>query len=226
MSLARKGKNYDKMYGKKRAKEIIKKKKMNAKTNSGYGMKNKNHSKEARIKMSESHKGNILSEKTKRKISEKLIGKIVSEETKEKMRNRIVSEETRKKLKVIRSKRIIPFKDTKIEVAMQDILKKNKIEFETHKNLAGQPDIFIEPNICIFCDGDYWHANPAKYKAADIMIQGKLAQQIWDKDAYITKELESKGYYVFRFWENEINSNSKQCFRKIKMGEKDDFVNW
>jgi hypothetical protein len=51
-------------------------------------------------------------------------------------------------------------KDTSIEIILQNILKDNGIAFIKHKSIFGQPDIFINPNICIFCDGDYWHNFP------------------------------------------------------------------
>ena len=94
----------------------------------------------------------------------------------------------------------IPFKDTSIEVKMQNILKENNIDFEKHKAIVGQPDIFIEPNICIFCDGDYWHNLPGRRQ----------------KDYIVTKKLKEQGYQVLRLWEHEINKNIDKCFNIIK----------
>ncbi len=126
------------------------------------------------------------------------------------------SEESKRKSKEARLKQILPRKDTKIEVAMQNILTQNGIIFTKHKPLLGQPDIFIEPNICIFCDGDYWHANPLFYKENDIMMNNKMARQVWDKDRKITETLESQGKIVLRFWESEINGSIDSCIEKIK----------
>lgn len=106
--------------------------------------------------------------------------------------------------------------DTKIEIAIQNVLRKNNISFETQKMILGHPDIFISPNICIFCDGDYFHANPKKYKANDIVCRSRTAKQVWDKDFHITKTLESKGYTVLRFWENDIEERIDECFSRIK----------
>lgn len=46
---------------------------------------------------------------------------------------------------------------TKIENILSNVLKKENIQFQTHKSLLNitEVDIFIEPNICIYCDGDY-----------------------------------------------------------------------
>ena len=64
------------------------------------------------------------------------------------------------KLRQKRLHQIFPKKDTKIEIILQKELTKRDIPFVTHKALFGQPDIFIEPNICVFADGDYWHNYP------------------------------------------------------------------
>lgn len=53
--------------------------------------------------------------------------------------------------------RKIPFHDTKPELIVQAALRELGVQFRTHAPITGQPDIFIEPNICIFVDGCYWH---------------------------------------------------------------------
>lgn len=93
----------------------------------------------------------------------------------------------------------IPFEDTSIELKMQNILKENKIKFEKHKAIIGQPDIFVEPNICIFCDGDYWHTLPGRQQ----------------RDTYVNEKLKEQGYTVLRFWEHEINDNIDKCFNTL-----------
>lgn len=105
---------------------------------------------------------------------------------------------------------------TAIEVKLQELLTFRGLKFETQKLIYGRPDIFIEPNICIFADGIYWHAYPGKYKSDAKMIGGKTAQQIWDKDKRITDYLTNKGYTVLRFWEHEIHNNLEHCVSKIE----------
>ena len=80
-----------------------------------------------------------------------------------------------------------------------ELIKQN-ILFISHKTIIGQPDIFIEPNICIFADGNYWHNYP----------NGN------ERDKQITNKLQTQGYKVLRFWENEINENINNCISKIK----------
>jgi DNA mismatch endonuclease (patch repair protein) len=109
------------------------------------------------------------------------------------------------------------FKATKPELILQEAIRLNiTFNFETQKQIYGLPDIFIEPNICIFVDGDYYHAYPGKYKAETIFFKTKTAQQIWDKDKRVTDYLVNKGYVVLRFWEHDIHNNLEKCTNTIR----------
>lgn len=95
---------------------------------------------------------------------------------------------------------VFPYENTSIEIALQEALKKENIHFEAHKSIYGQPDIFIEPKLCVFADGDYWHNYP----------HGK------DRDKQVNDTLEKNGYKVLRFWERDIKNNLGNCIKKIK----------
>jgi len=114
------------------------------------------------------------------------------------------SKETIAKIKEKRLYQKILKKDTKPEKIIQKLLEKSGISFVKHKPLVDiihkyQCDIFIEPNIVIECDGDYYHQYP-------------LGREI---DKIRTEELKKKGYKVLRFWENEINNDINSCRNKI-----------
>ena len=107
---------------------------------------------------------------------------------------------------------------SKPEKILQKGLRKKGIEFEKHKPIVGQPDIFIKQNICIFADGDYWHANPKFYQSDSLILSSnglKPAYKIWEKDEKINQSLELQGYNVLRFWEHEIKENPEKCIQKI-----------
>ena len=89
---------------------------------------------------------------------------------------------------------VIPFKDTSIELKLQNFLKEQGIEFQTHYPILGQPDIFIKPNICIFADGCYWH------KCSQCGFD-----ELKQRDKQVNEELQKQGYIVIRIWEHEIN---------------------
>jgi len=125
----------------------------------------------------------------------------------------------RKNISIARLKQKLPFKDAKsTEIPLQNFLKNIGVSFETHKNLKGQPDIFIEPNICIFADGDYWHG--WKYlQGEDFSRFKKFNNDFFEKriknDENNTRVLTEDGYNVLRFWEHEIKENPAKCFQKI-----------
>lgn len=124
------------------------------------------------------------------------------------------SEEHKQKLKEKRRHRVIPSKDTIPERMMQIALALNGVKFKTHKPIIGQPDIFIEPNICVFIDGDYPHANPIKYDANDL-IWGKKASDRWAYDIKINNELSKLGYFIIRLWETDIKKNTQGCAENV-----------
>jgi len=163
----------------------------------------KEWSEELRLKMSLSHKGMHLSPETEFKKGLKPwnyhLKNCFTEETLRKMR-KPKSETHREKIRLNRLKQVFPKKDTDIEVALQEGLRKEGIPFRTHVPLMGQPDIFIEPNLCIFADGDYWHQRP---------------EQI-ERDKRVNRYLIDKGYKIMRFWEWEINFLLSSMLEAIK----------
>lgn len=98
---------------------------------------------------------------------------------------------------------------TSIEVALESELTRRGIEFEEQKTYKlGIADVFIEPNIYVFADGDYWHAYNAVQGNAE--PTEKQAKQI-AKDRQQTNYLKACGNVVFRFWEHEINTDIEAC---------------
>lgn len=83
-----------------------------------------------------------------------------------------------------------PKKNTLIELKIKSFLQQLNIPFKMHKAVMGvtQPDFFIEPNFCIYCDGNYWHT-----------LSG-----VPERDKKINETLIFGGYKVLRLWENEI----------------------
>jgi DNA mismatch endonuclease (patch repair protein) len=109
------------------------------------------------------------------------------------------------------------YSDTKPELALQEALSTVGIKFTTQKKLYGIPDIFIEPNICIFVDGCFYHACQLCYPSRidGIIIGSTLVKDRVFKDQKVTNVLTSKGYTVLRFWEHEIYSNVESCIKLI-----------
>lgn len=191
------------------------------------------NSEDAKIKMSLSHKGLKQSAESKQKISNTLkkylntnlsartkvmtlgIGRLVTQETRRKLSKintgKIHTEQTKAKLRAARLVQIVPTKDTSLEIKFQKALSENKINYKKHVALLGQPDIFIEPNICVFLDGCYWHACP-KCALPHTEVFGLNKRE---RDKKISTTLAVQGYKVFRFWEHQVNNNIIECVNKV-----------
>ena len=214
------------------------------------GMKGKKHSEATKKKIGKNNgkywKGKKRLEETRKKISETLKGQkpwnvgktgIYSEEQLEKMRGRrgrnlkmskiFQQPHMRELRRKQRLEQVFPKKDSKIELIIQDLLRKKGIEFEKHKPILGQPDLFIEPNICIFADGGFHHASPSRFSADAIIWKERIsktsgkhmpavtAKMIWKKDRRVTQTLEDLGHTILRFWGDEIRNEPEKCFQKI-----------
>jgi G:T-mismatch repair DNA endonuclease (very short patch repair protein) len=85
-------------------------------------------------------------------------------------------------------------------------------------------DICIESiKTIIEVNGNYWHANPKKYKSSDIlnMRSGKFkqAQEIWDRDNEKRQMAINKGYEVIVLWETEVNNGEfkEELWKLLKL---------
>jgi len=177
--------------------------------------KGKKHSTESREKMSLALKGRTPWNKGKPMSKEK---RKEMEPVWEKNRNYKHTAQAKKKIRESRRHQVFPPKDSVIEIILQQELKKNGIAFRKHEPLVGQPDIFIEPNICIMADSDWFHGY--KYlKGHDCSKYPIFNNVYFDKkiayDKKITKQLTQQGYKVLRFWEHEIKEETEKCLQKI-----------
>jgi len=168
------------------------------------------------------NKGIPRDEKTKEKISKKLKGKKQSEETIRKMKKTRegkkpalgkhwkLSEETKQKQ---REKRLLhiqnnsgPFKDTKPELKMKEILNELNIPFEHQFRLCRYLFDFhiLNTNILIEVDGDYYHGNPEKYSNLN-----ETQQKVKQKDIIKDKVAKTNNFILLRFWESNILNNKE-----------------
>jgi G:T-mismatch repair DNA endonuclease (very short patch repair protein) len=75
-------------------------------------------------------------------------------------------------------------------------------------------DLYIPSiNLIIEIQGDYWHANPNRYNAEDLVhykFADIKAQDIWDRDKVKQDFAISKGYKLIVIWEYFIKNISKE----------------
>jgi DNA mismatch endonuclease, patch repair protein len=185
--------------------------------------------KTVRAQISKTLTGRKLKLSTRKKLSKIRRGKHPTDKSREKMsKSRIKflklhpqkhTKETKLKIRAARLTQKIPGKNTIPEKAIQKELKNRQIKFIKHKPIiCCIPDVFIEPNICIFADGDFYHAHPHKYKPNDIVpMINKKAKDIRLKDKKINKELIKNNYKVLRFWETDIKKDIGSIGDRIQL---------
>ena len=82
-----------------------------------------------------------------------------------------------------------------------------------HDNKLKLYDFVIEDlNICIEFNGDYWHAEPSKYKSGHIFKRGNTtitSDEIWKNDSKKLNIIENIGYSTHVVWETDYLYNKK-----------------
>jgi len=102
------------------------------------------------------------------------------------------------------------FYSSKLEIRISESLQKMGINYKWQFWIAGKVYDFRikQTKIIIEVNGDYWHANPQKYKSNDLIrYPGKfiLASSVWKKDFEKRKLAHKYGYNVLYMWEYDIN---------------------
>lgn len=142
------------------------------------------------MKMSQSCKKRIYTPERNSKISKALTGRKASSEHIRKNREYQINHPNRK------------FKDTSIELKIENLLKKNNIIYQKQVPLckiAIVDFLLLNNKLVIQCDGDYWHNRPGAR----------------ERDEGQDKVLAQNGYTVIRLWEHDINNRIDVCLSKI-----------
>ena len=117
---------------------------------------------------------------------------------------------------------------TKLEIKISELisfLKLTSIKMNTECQVATIknriPDfIDTEHKLIIEAYGDFWHANPKKYKSSDIVYDDKTAKEIWEHDSLRIKELETVGYKILIIWEYELKNKERVKQKMLKFVNK------
>lgn len=126
-------------------------------------------------------------------------------------------EQIRKNMRAVKNK------DSAIEVLLRRELWRRGLRYRKNvAGLTGKPDIvFMGKKIAVFCDGDFWHGYDWENRKQDI----KSRKEFWipkiernmQRDIEVNEALERDGWFVLRFWGNEIKTNCSACADKIEM---------
>jgi len=106
-----------------------------------------------------------------------------------------------------------PFKDTKPELKMKEILSSLNILFKHQFKLSNRLFDFhiLNTNILIEVDGDYYHGNPEKYsKLNTTQIEVK------QKDIIKEKLAKESNFILLRFWESDILKNEEKIIKDLE----------
>ena len=153
--------------------------------------------------------GKHHSEKTKQEMRDKKLGKkrkSFSEKTKQKMREKaILRHRTHSG----------PYKDTKPELKMEEILIFLHIPYEKQFRVGNHVVDFhlLNTNRLIEVDGDYWHGNLRMFQKLN-----KIQKESKQRDKRVNKLAKENNYILLRFWESNILNNTEEV--KIEL------LNW
>ena len=109
---------------------------------------------------------------------------------------------------------VFPKRDSKIEKKVQKMLDDEHIKYIKHKAIMGQPDIFIEPKLAIFIDGCFWHGCTQCH--GEKILGMKIPRKNIIRDQKVNNYLSKNKIRVIRFWEHDVNYNSKNILKFIK----------
>ena len=108
-------------------------------------------------------------------------------------------------------------KDTKIEMKIAELLRKNKMRYRRHPKLFGSPDFIVEKKVLVFCDGDFWHGYQysRKKKPPKKFWRDKIERNM-ERDRKVGRKLRADGWHVVRLWEHDIETSPEKCVGKIR----------
>lgn len=120
-----------------------------------------------------------------------------------------------------RRMRLVRNINTKLEKAMESLLKAHSIKYQGQPSVFGRPDFRIKnTRVLIFCDSSFWHGRRKKEISGEAFKKNK---EFWvnklrenkKRDARINRALKKKGWRVLRFWDTDILKNPDKTIKKL-----------
>jgi len=108
--------------------------------------------------------------------------------------------------------------ESSIELRIKSLLDMMNIQYTSQMKLKSSKNSLYFFDICISdilieINGDFWHANPNKYKKGDILKFPKKevsSDELWLKDKIKKKDANKIGYNVVYLWESFIRKSSNE----------------
>lgn len=98
------------------------------------------------------------------------------------------------------------------EKYLQEFNIQYEMEFKITSEFGNRYYDFKIDNYLIELNGDFWHANPKKYVADDLLPMPKnkiKASDIWERDALKRKIAQDNGYTFITLWECDLHDAKK-----------------
>ena len=112
-------------------------------------------------------------------------------------------------------------KNTKPEIKVRKALWSLGFRYRKNvKKLPGSPDIvFTKQRLVVFIDGEFWHGyywdeRKSKIKSNRGFWIPKIERNM-QRDSQNDQFLTERGWYVMRFWENQVKKDFDYCIRRI-----------
>lgn len=137
------------------------------------------------------------------------------------MADRLTPEQRHKTMAAVKSK------DTSIELILRKALWKSGLRGyrKNYTKLPGKPDIvFSKKKVAVFCDSKFWHgydweAHKNDFKSRQEYWIAKIERNI-ARDKEINEKLQSQGWLVLRFWDDQIVNNTQNCVDVVRLALK------
>lgn len=108
--------------------------------------------------------------------------------------------------------------ESSIELRIKSLLDMMNIQYTSQMKIkSSQSSVYFFDicigNVLIEINGDFWHANPEKYKKGDILKfpnKEVISDELWLKDKIKKKDANRIGYNVVYLWESFIRKSSNE----------------
>lgn len=98
-----------------------------------------------------------------------------------------------------------------LEKRIKNIVDDLGVEYKSNVVINDKSFDIVYGKKIIEVQGDFWHANPSKYKENDVLnFPGEkvLAKDLWIKDKIKLEMIENMGYEMLYLWESDINKKT------------------
>jgi DNA mismatch endonuclease, patch repair protein len=111
---------------------------------------------------------------------------------------------------------------TDLERSTASILRQEGIKYRSQPKIKGNPDFrIVGKRVVIFCDSSFWHGRwlrspkAEKFHKNQAFWNAKLLRNL-RKDRRITRDLKQRGWFVLRFWDEEILQHPNRVASRMR----------